>query len=212
MSTLGFTNVYNIGGFFANPGLREVFPTENVPELEQARLRLQALINRTESYLDNETFTTTSQTALKAAREKALLVLGSDNIDAINDAYQELQAAFNGLVLIAELEAAREDLQKLINRINELDESDFTPQSWTLLQEALRIALAALESEDIDAINAAFEGLYVAFNELEALQPEPENGPNLPAAGQNSTIAAFAGGLLLALGLVIALKDQKKFE
>jgi len=31
---MGFTNVYNIGGFFANPGLRYVFPTENMPEPE----------------------------------------------------------------------------------------------------------------------------------------------------------------------------------
>ena len=34
MSTLGFVNVYNIGGFFANPGLRYVFPTIGVPEPE----------------------------------------------------------------------------------------------------------------------------------------------------------------------------------
>ncbi|MCL2396495.1 MAG: hypothetical protein FWC93_00325 [Defluviitaleaceae bacterium] len=31
MSTLGFVNAYNIGGFFANPGIREVYPTVNVP-------------------------------------------------------------------------------------------------------------------------------------------------------------------------------------
>lgn len=34
MSTLGFINVYNIGGFFANPGIRYVFPTVGVPEPE----------------------------------------------------------------------------------------------------------------------------------------------------------------------------------
>ena len=34
MSTLGFVNVYNIGGFFANPAIRYVFPTVGVPEPE----------------------------------------------------------------------------------------------------------------------------------------------------------------------------------
>ena len=34
MSTLGFTNVYNIGGFHSNPGIRDFFPTVGVPEPE----------------------------------------------------------------------------------------------------------------------------------------------------------------------------------
>jgi len=34
VSTLGFVNVYNIGGFFANPGIREVFPAVGVPAPE----------------------------------------------------------------------------------------------------------------------------------------------------------------------------------
>jgi len=32
---LGFVNVYNIGGFFANPGIREVYPAVGVPEPEE---------------------------------------------------------------------------------------------------------------------------------------------------------------------------------
>ena len=34
VSTLGFTNVYNIGGFVSNPGISEYFPTEGMPEPE----------------------------------------------------------------------------------------------------------------------------------------------------------------------------------
>jgi len=35
VSTLGFVNTYNIGGFFANPGIRYVYPTIGVPEPEE---------------------------------------------------------------------------------------------------------------------------------------------------------------------------------
>jgi hypothetical protein len=33
VSTLGFTNVYNIGGFVANPAIGDFFPTAGVPEV-----------------------------------------------------------------------------------------------------------------------------------------------------------------------------------
>jgi nucleoid-associated protein YgaU len=35
VSTLGFTNVFNIGGFLVNPGISAYFPTENLPVPEE---------------------------------------------------------------------------------------------------------------------------------------------------------------------------------
>ena len=213
----------------ANPGIRYVFPTENVPGQE-----LLDLINRANSYLNNETFTATSRATLAAVIESAREVLGTNStnilIDYVEAAIYELTAALDGLILVAELEAARERLQNLINQITELDETDFTPASWIILQEALYAALEVLESEDLADINAAFEALYAAFDELVELPIEeepqkPENGENggsgnggnggnqnLPQTGHALPIAVPMGGFLLILGLVIAAKDKKKFE
>ena len=213
----------------ANPGIRYVFPTENVPGQE-----LLDLINHANSYLNNETFTAISRATLATVIESAREVLGTNStnilIDSVETAIYELTAAVDGLVLVAELEAARVRLQSLINQMDALNEADLTPASWTSLQQALSAALGVLEREDIAAINAAFGILNTAFDQLVQRQPippipgpsddddddkKPGNGgnQNLPQTGQSSSISILtSGGLLLALGLVIAVKDKKKFE
>jgi len=236
VSTLGFTNVYNIGGFMTNPGVRYVFPTESVPGQE-----LLDLINRANSYLNNETFTVTSRANLATVIENAREVLGTNStnilIDYVEATIHELTSAIDGLVLVADVEAARERLQNLINEVNELAEADFTPVSWLILQEALYTALEVLDSEDLADINTAFEALYAALDELVELPPgnggngnggngnggngnggsgNGGNGnggnQNLPQTGHALPIAVPIGGFLLILGLVIAAKDKKKFE
>ena len=163
MSTLGFTNVYNIGGFNANPGLREIFPTEGVPEIEQARLRLRALI---ETDIGDEIYTDTSFAAFQTALEAALLAVDSDDIDVIIAAYNALESAIAGLVLFDDLESALQTLQELIDYVEGLNGADFTPATWANLQSALEAATEALESEDIDDINEAIERLQAAIDGL----------------------------------------------
>ena len=158
-----------------NPGVRYVFPTESVPGQE-----LLDLINRANSYLNNETFTVTSRANLATVIENAREVLGTNStnilIDYVEATIHELTSAIDGLVLVTDVEAARERLQNLINEVNELAEAEFTPASWLILQEALYTAVEVLDSEDLADINTAFEALYAALDELVELPPG--NGGN----------------------------------
>ena len=75
-----------------------------------------------------------------------------------------------------DLEGARLALQALINQVEALDESDFTPESWSVLQEALEAAVEALASEDVDFINEVAANLREARDELEPVLDEALEG------------------------------------
>lgn len=86
-----------------------------------------------------------------------------------------------------ELEAARADLQALINYVEALNAEDFTPESWALVMLAVEFAEAALLSNELALIILATHTLQDSIDALVATDdnnqlPEPTPSPELIAA------------------------------
>ena len=157
-------------------------PTDPTQDLTAAINALHVLI--AEVYDLNETdFTSESWAVLEAALIAATAALDSDDIELVLTAAVMLQAAFDALAEVEpplpptppdpDLIVALEALAELIAEINELDldEENFTPESWAVLEAALLAANVALDSDDIEVALAATLLLQIAFDGLVEIEP-----------------------------------------
>ncbi len=106
--------------------------------------------------------------ALQAALAKAMEVAG--NVDAVqkevDDAARELNEALRALDTEGTIN--KDALEVAIGRTKDLKESDYTAASWKALQEALKTAVEATESETVtqEEVNAATAALRDAIAAL----------------------------------------------
>lgn len=113
-------------------------------------------------------YTAASWAAMQAALEKAKAVAA--NADAgqseIDQATFELSEALRKLE--TKTGVNKDALSAAIDRTKDLKETDYTAASWAALQEALKTANGAMESETVtqEEVNTAAESLRAAIREL----------------------------------------------
>jgi len=130
--------------------------------------------------LDEADYTPESWAALVTARDAAEYALETaTNQGAIDAATAALQAAIDALVSRDPVDTT--DLETAIADARELDEADYTPESWAALVTARDAAEDALETATnqgaIDAATAALQAAMDALVNREPVDPEPEFHP-----------------------------------
>lgn len=133
---------------------------------------LEALRNLIAECADKkkEDYTTDSWNALEEALKAAQNVVDNQNAtkEEIDSAKENLQKAYNELKSVTGTEPNFEELNKLISAYDNLDEKNYTAETWTafakVLEEAKKITKDPNASqENIDSVK---ERLKTAFDEL----------------------------------------------
>lgn len=122
-------------------------------------------------------YTAESYAALATAVKKAQAALDTcKTAEDVTNAVAELQKAIDNLTKQA-ASGNKDALSAAIDQTKDLKETDYTAASWKALQEALKTASDAMESETAtqDEINAATEGLREALRNLKKFSPGMEN-------------------------------------
>lgn len=135
--------------------------------------KLQKAVSEAEKFIQND-YLADTWTAFAAALEEAKKVLGDQNAEQtiIDDAWSKLQKTQSELVKRINKTA----LQKKVDQLKKLKESDYTTESWSALSAALTEAEAVLvdqaaDQEMVDACVVHLENA-VASLELEAADQE----------------------------------------
>ncbi len=165
--------IVGIGDYYGDIILHYTI-AENVDKSE-----LQSEYDQDEELKESD-YTAESWSAFVTARADAATVLASEDATqaAVYEALNALRAAREALEPTAE-KAERDELQEEVDSDLELNEDDYTSESWEEFEEALEHAEDVLADE-----NATFEELEEALEKLEeareALEPvvtEPEPEP-----------------------------------
>ena len=145
-----------------------------VSELNYTELKAQ--IDRANG-LEEGLYTAESWATMKTAWDKAIALYGNAKTqDEIDAAAAELKAAIDALELKPEdiTPVDYEKLLELIDAAGELDEDDYTAESWKKFEAALEKAMAALSATTQEEVDAAFDELKEAMENLEVKQGETD--------------------------------------
>lgn len=139
---------------------------------------LEALI-ASAGKLDSADYTPDSWTVLEEALAKATAIIASDDAtqEDVDTAVNALQAAIDGLKTDPTPQPVEKGvLEALVVSVHELDEQEYTTDSWSALEEALVNANAVLEDADAtqDTVDAAVTALQAAMANLKKLDPGQE--------------------------------------
>lgn len=153
-------------------------PAEPVYEYNYATVRivnsinfdkLKAQIVRAEA-LNEDDYTAVSWARMKSALNKAKLALTSRDQKEVDTCAENLKAAIDSLV---EVSIDYSELKKQIQRAEDLIENEYTPASWTKLENSLAKAKAALSSKDQSVVDSAAKNLKNAIGDLVKIIGEP---------------------------------------
>ncbi|MDO5694555.1 MAG: hypothetical protein Q4G38_02560, partial [Aeriscardovia aeriphila] len=138
------------------------------------------------SQLNKDEWTSTSYAELQKQLEAAKAVLADPNADqqAIDDAYQALLTAYNGLVARAS-GVSRDRLRAAVGAAGKLTPGDYTDETAKALESALKAAQDVLANPDAtqDDVDSALDALLKAMDALEkkpAEQPGKDTKPSEP--------------------------------
>lgn len=135
-------------------------------QIKGDKTALQALVADL-SQLTGENYSEASYQIFKEALQKANDVLADENAQtvAIENAYDQLLAAFDGLQLIVD----KFSLQTLVDTVSGLNQDSYTEKSWQELISQLENAQAVLVNEKAsqDDINEAYGQLLTVYQNLE---------------------------------------------
>ncbi|AYE33274.1 alpha-N-acetylglucosaminidase TIM-barrel domain-containing protein [Clostridium septicum] len=141
------------------------------------KTHLVALVTKI-SALDSNEYIKETWDKLIVILEKANKVIADENaLEAeVSTTYDELLKGFLDL----RLKPSKEKLESLINKVEKLDSSKYTKESWAVLQETLNKAKIVMENEEAnkEEIEKATKELTVAFNSLVKAEVPPTNGEN----------------------------------
>ena len=149
------------------------------------------------------------QTVLKEAQD---VISNHDATkDEINDMYQKLLDAYNGLVTLND----KSGLTDLISKADQLQEKDYTKDSWTALQEALDEAKTVLDNanamqEEVDNAKEVLTKAMAGLEVNEASNPVKAGDTTASVAtGDNGLIGIYASLSVLAVaGLGLLRKKE----
>ena len=129
------------------------------------KTELNALIEEY-SKLEENDYTATSWDVFKAALDAAIVVNNDENAleYEVKDALNALKDGFGQLVKVAD----KSLLQSMVDKINGLDETLYTEESWAKLAEPMTNAQTVLDNTNAsqDEVNAAYEALVKAYLDL----------------------------------------------
>lgn len=131
----------------------------DVPKVNYGELEAQIAIA---DHLDPADFTSASWEAFLPVLEAAKAALNSDDQDVVDKAAADLKAAIAALLKMPEVA----DLLELIAKAEELNEEDYTIETWRRLERALKAAKAAVTSESQAEVDEAYNNLKSAMDKL----------------------------------------------
>ena len=177
-------SVHNLG----KTPLRAEDPAE--PEVDSLEpvdpAKVQAALDQY-SQLNEDEWTSTTWAELQKQIEAAKAVLADPNADqqAVNDAYQALVNAYNGLVARAS-GVSRDRLRAAVGAAGKLTPGDYTDETAKALEAALKAAQDVLANPDAtqEDVDNALDALLKAMDALEkkpAEQPGKDQKPGQPA-------------------------------
>lgn len=161
---------------FLNISENQTFEVEFQKIAAVDKTNLEAVYNQ---YKDEENTGYTEETwaAFEEARAKAKEVLDDADAgqDAVDNAVTALQDAYAGLKKEDPSQVDKTALQNLYDQYKEIEQGNYTDESYQALQAALTQALEVLNNEDADAdaVTAAVAALNDAKAKLEE-KPAPE--------------------------------------
>lgn len=138
---------------------------------------LQKLYDLYKNLENNGVYTEESWNAFRNAVDGAAQILQSQAADqkAVDEAKTALENAYQGLEKVPEIPVDKTNLQNLCNQYADMEQGNYTDESWAKLQEALALAQKVLadDSADADAVSAAEKAIQDAVQGL-AEKPAPE--------------------------------------
>ena len=128
---------------------------------------LQDLVDSTADLVE-EKYTEESWSALQDALDKANAVLANDNAtqEEVDEAYDNLQAAINGL---EEAEVVdKSSLEAVVNRVLGLEEDKYIPSTWSAMLPVLETAQEVLANNNATQaeVDKAYDDLVKAYLDL----------------------------------------------
>lgn len=182
-----------------------------VSDLDYTELKAQ--IDRANT-LEEDLYTAESWADMKEAWDKALALYGkAQSQDEIDAAANALKAAIDALKLKPEdvTSVDYEKLMELIDLAGELNEDDYTAESWKKFEAALEKAMAALSATTQEEVDAAFDELKEAMENLEVKQNDSETDKESPATeGVMMILPIFL--LIAALVVLFVYVSKRKVE
>jgi hypothetical protein len=104
-----------------------------------------------------------------------------------------------------------EKLMELIDVAGELNEDDYTAESWKKFEAALEKAMAALSATTQEEVDAAFDELKEAMENLEVKQNDSETDKESPATeGVMMILPIFL--VIAALVVLFVYVSKRKVE
>ena len=160
--------------------LRAAYDGLEVPAGSVDTGKLSALIEKCSEVTEQGNYTDESWTAFQEALKKAKDVLAKTDAtqEEIDQALAELQAAYDGLK-VPEGSVDTGKLNALVKLCSGLTEQgNYTDESWTAFQEALKKAKAVLEKEDVTQteIDQALAELQTAYDGLKVPEGSVDTG------------------------------------
>lgn len=158
--------------------------------LRSARGALVSIADLSDYYEENQEYTEDAYTADSYAAYKEALAAAQEVLadadatqEEVDQALETLQAAVDGLTLKPDVEVSKEALQSLYDEYKDMEQGNYTDESFNALQEALENAAAVLADETSDQItvDAAYNSLKAAADALaEKEDPDTPGEPTDP--------------------------------
>lgn len=177
--------------------------------------KLDTLIE-TATQIDAIQYTNSSIDRLQAVIEESEELLGGSYIqDEVDAQVVLLQEAIDSLVY----KTNTTNLEKLIEDVKDVDEGDYTAETYEKFEIAFKNAVELLENDPSqEAVDAAYLALEQAYEDLELLEKEEPVDPvdpsdpkgELPTTGMNNNTLIYGSISLILAGLILTLYASKK--
>lgn len=133
-------------------------------------------------YFDTSAYTPNSAKLFKEALENVRALLQETNTESISKALQEMDKVIEGLTLQADFTV----LDNLIQTVNSLDSLLYTPQTWTVLEDAKNKAITVNEDKNNkqEIVDEAYKQLKDAYDNLMKVADKTQLGQLLNHATQ----------------------------
>lgn len=156
--------------------------------------------------IEQGSYTEVSYKVLQEALENAKKVL--DDKDAseeeVNEAYAELQKAYEGLEKEAVVVVNKDELQKLYDAYKDQKQGDYTDASYKAFTKALKEAKEVLENKDAtqEEVTSAYSALYDAVKGLTKKDGNANSGTT-PSGSTQTSNTTKTGDTAPVMALVV---------
>lgn len=169
---------------------------------------LQDLVDSTAKLVE-ENYTEESWSALQDVLTKANIVLKNENAmqEEVNETYDNLQAAINGLEEIEVVDKSL--LEAMVNKVLGLVEDKYIPSTWSAMLSKLEVAQEVLGDEKATQakVDKAWNDLTKALQRLETVKAGGTTASI--KTGDNGLMIVFAGLSMLSIAGLSLLRKKE---